>query len=208
MIRYGLILLVLLVFPAGSGAQDVEPAPAITAPVLVVDPDRLFSGSELGQKLNMRLDAAAQALATENREIEARLEAEEMELVQKRATLQPEAFRELADDFDRRVTDLREAQARKSDLLDRQRNENRLKFLQLAAPVLAQMMRDAGALVILNRTDVFLSAASIDITDDAIEKLNADLIIEDVVPDPSGTPAPAAPEGADPPAALVPAPPN
>lgn len=179
-------ILLLALMPGGLAAQGDAPlAPpdggastSVMSPVLIVDPDRLFSGSDLGRKLNASLDASARALAAENREIELQLEAEERDLAEQRASLTPEEFRTLADDFDRRVSELRDTQAQKAQLLDRQRNENRLRFLQLVAPLLAQMMRDAGAVVILNRGDVFLSASSIDITDAAIARINADLTIE------------------------------
>jgi Skp family chaperone for outer membrane proteins len=46
-------------------------------------------------------------------------------------------------------------------------------FLAAAGPVLEQMMREAGAAVILERRSVFVSANAIDITDEAIERLDA-----------------------------------
>lgn len=204
------------VLPADPPAEtQVTPAPAgttglVQAQILVVDPEALFAGSDLGQRLNASLDQAAQKLATENREIEDQLSAEERALTDKRASLSPEDFRILADEFDQRVTEKRNTQAQKADLLDRMRSENRVKFLRLVVPVLATMMQEAGAVVILNRSDVLLSATSIDITDDAIARINADLTIrevqDDLVPDSPDLPQPDTPPGDAP--ALVPDPAN
>lgn len=166
---------------------QVDPVPGspglVQAQILVVDPEALFAGSEVGQRLNASLDQAAQQLAAENREIEDQLSAEERDLTDKRASLSPEEFRILADEFDQRVTEKRNTQAQKADLLDRMRADNRVKFLRLIVPVLATMMQEAGALVILNRSDVLLSATSIDITDAAIARINADLTIREVQED-------------------------
>ena len=51
--------------------------------------------------------------------------------------------------------------------------KRRVTFLNATAPVLEDLMRASGAAVILDRRSVFLSATAVDITDDAIERLDA-----------------------------------
>ena len=58
-----------------------------------------------------------------------------------------------------------------SDLVDQEREV----FLNAASPVLEELMRDTGAAVILERRSVFVSANAIDITNQAIARLNASL---------------------------------
>ena len=50
-----------------------------------------------------------------------------------------------------------------------------MRFLTAAAPVLEQIMREAGAAVILEQRSVFVSANAIDITKKAIERIDAQL---------------------------------
>ncbi len=141
--------------------------------VLTIDPERLFAGSALGRQLTAELEAALRELAAENRTIEARLTAEERELTERRATLPPEQFRALAEAFDTRVEEIRRAQEAKSRALNRRRDEDRQRFLEAALPVLAAILSERGATVVLDRRAIFLSFDEIDITDDAIARLDA-----------------------------------
>lgn len=179
--------------PEGAGAQaPVQSAPV--APVLMLDQDRLFSESRFGRALQADLDAEAAALLTESRRIDAALEEEERSLTARRAAMSPEEFRAAADDFDRRVEELRGAQEAKSRALTRRRDADRQRFFQAAVPVLGQMMAEAGALVLLDKDSVILSFEGIDLTDAAIARMDV------LLGDGSATPEapPAQPATADP----------
>ncbi len=103
----------------------------------------------------------------------ARVENEERKLTDQRSKLSPDAFSGLADAFDEKVQKTRAAQAAKGRALNELVEKERQVFLAAAGPVLEQMMREAGAAVILERRSVFVSANAIDITDEAIERLDA-----------------------------------
>ena len=155
----------------------------VVSPVLTIDAERVFLDSAFGRRAVERIEAESAELAAENRLIEAELEAEEQALTEKRAELSPEEFRELADTFDEKVQQTRRAQAEKRRAINAMLEEEREVFLTAAAPVLERLMRDAGAGVILDRRSVFVSANAIDITADAIERLNATLEVEDPAED-------------------------
>ena len=81
----GLAVLSLLAPPAlaqdaATPAPDPAPLVEVPAPFLTLDQDRLFSESAFGKRVAAELDSRSQALATENREIEAELYAEEQAL--------------------------------------------------------------------------------------------------------------------------------
>ena len=160
----------LLVLLAGPGAAQQI---AQTAQVLTLDQDRLFAESRFGRAVAARVEAETQALAAENRKIDAALEAEERDLTERRATTEPAAFRALGAAFDAKAEDLREAQRAKGRGLIRSREEERQLFSQAVGPVLAELMTDKGALVILDDSAVVLSFSRIDVTDDAIARLDA-----------------------------------
>ena len=55
------------------------------------------------------------------------------------------------------------------------RDKDRKDFLKVAVPVLGEILGDRGAMAILDKGLVILSLSAIDITDDAIARVNAAL---------------------------------
>lgn len=143
--------------------------------ILVLRQDSLFDDSSFGRASRERIEAASRELAAENRRIEAALEAEERDLTERRATLASTEFRAFADAFNERVEGIRGAQDAKSRNIARQRDEDRQRFFKAAVPVLASIMREKGALVILDRQAVVLSFDVIDVTGLAIERIDAEI---------------------------------
>lgn len=147
----------------------------IVSAVLTIDSDRLFLDSDFGKRVVAEVEAKGAVLATENRKIEADLEAEEKRLTTVRATMSPEEFRTLANEFDEKVQQTRQVQATKGRALNALLDQEREVFERAAAPVLERLMRSADAAVILDLRAVFVSASAIEITDDAISLLNETL---------------------------------
>jgi Skp family chaperone for outer membrane proteins len=178
---------------AGAAFAQVQPAPQVELPppVLTIDADRLLAESAFGRALAAEVDTAARALAEENRRIETDLLAEERDLTERRAMMSPDEFRPMADAFDEKVQRLRTEQDEKERALADLREEGRQRFFREAVPVLSEIVREQGALVLLDRRDVFLSADAIDITDVAIARIDAA-----VAPPDEAAPETTAPEAA------------
>jgi len=156
-----------------AGAAMAQSAQVeLPPPILTFDPERLLAESRLGLALTSEVEEAARRLAEENRRIEAELLAEERALTERRAELSPEEFRPLARDFDEKVQRLRAEQDEKERALATLREEGRQRFFQQAVPVLSDILRERGALVLIDRREVFLSADAIDITDTAISRID------------------------------------
>ncbi|MEL7104646.1 MAG: OmpH family outer membrane protein [Pseudomonadota bacterium] len=165
------LALCLAVLPFAAGAQD----PVAQSQVLVIDQERLFSESQLGAAALSEIETAALELAAENRRIEAELLAEEQALTQQRAEMSPAEFSGLADAFDAKVQRLRDEQDTKSRALTRARDEAQQAFFGDVGGILSAIARERGAVVMLERRQVFLSVDVIDVTDEAIERINAAL---------------------------------
>ncbi|MEX0370592.1 MAG: OmpH family outer membrane protein [Tateyamaria sp.] len=169
--RVGVRALIGLAFgillACAAAAQDVR------SPILTIDSDRVYQDSAFGQRVRSDIEARTTALAEDNRRIEAELEAEEQQLTDQRAEMEPTAFRALADAFDARVEVIRREREAKSREIAALLDQNRDRFLIAAAPVLESIMREAGAAVILEQRSVFISANAIDITDLAIARIDA-----------------------------------
>ncbi|MZR13302.1 OmpH family outer membrane protein [Maritimibacter sp. DP07] len=188
--RHILILLATLAVLGTAGA----PAPAqnlgqLVSPILTVDREALFERSQFGQRVSDDLEAESAALAEETRKIEQELEDEEQALTERRPSMSPEDFRAAADAFDEKVVNLREDRdAAQSDFLDRLDAAQR-DFYNRIVPILGRLMQERGAVAVLEKRSVFLSVNAIDVTEEAIAR------IDEVLGDGSdlGDDAPAAP---------------
>lgn len=171
--------------PALAQVSMGEPVPDGTR-ILTVDQNRLYTGSRYGQGILSEIEAQTRALTAENRDLEAALETEEKALTERRTQVTPEEFQALAEAFDKKVNEIREARmARLRDLETRQTQAQRT-FLQKVGPVLAQILTEKNADLIIDRSAVILLNARIDVTDLAIERIDATLVDEGAAP---GAPA-------------------
>ncbi|MCU0906609.1 MAG: OmpH family outer membrane protein [Rhodobacteraceae bacterium] len=145
----------------------------VPSPILTIDQDRVYSGSAFGRRVARELEVRAADLAAENRRIETELEAEERALTEVRATMPLDAFRQRADAFDARVVAIRAEQDAKARALGALRDAAREVFWRDSLPALGQILGDRGAVAILDRRGVFLAANAIDITEDAVARIDA-----------------------------------
>ncbi len=173
----------VLTLPWAAQAQDRP-----SSPILTIDQEALFERSAFGRRLQAELSAAAAALAAENRSYEAELAEEERQLTEKRATMEPAAFRELAAAFDAKVVEVRREQDQKGRDIARRPDEARQRFFRAVIPVLTEIVRERGAVAILDARAILISAETIDVTDEAVRRIDATL------GDGSGVVAPDAPE--------------
>jgi len=161
---------VLFVCGVPSMAQEFG---TVQSQILVLDTERLFNGTQVGNRLNGEYQAERDKLIARNRTIEAELRTEEQELTEKRPTMTPAAFRELADAFDTKVKKIRQENEKAAIDLERGRELAPLTLMRMVEPILVQIMRDTGGTIIIDHRQVLLRADSIDITDAAISRVDA-----------------------------------
>lgn len=172
----GLAASLLFAGLVGSGQAQEAEAPVPRSPILVVDSERMFSDSGFGQQLAARIEARAAEIAAENRRIEAELAEEEQSLTERRATMTPDEFRALADAFDEKVTRIRRERDEAAAGFSQSSEAVRRQFLLAVEPVLYSIMQEAGSAVILERRTVFVTREVVDITDEAIRRIDAQLM--------------------------------
>ena len=169
----GLAVLALLLFL--SGPLLAQAVPVVQSPILTIDSEQLFVQSEFGKRFAADFEQQGKALEAENRRIEAELIAEEKDLTERRPTLTPEEFRTLADAFDEKVERIRAEQNAKSLALTQTTEAARRQFLIAARPVLEAIMQESNTALIVERRSIFLSVRAIDITELAIDRVNAEI---------------------------------
>jgi Skp family chaperone for outer membrane proteins len=194
----------LTILAAPLATQTIPPslgetvAPEPDTPILTIDQDRLFRESAYGRHVEQELERLTGELAAENRRIEAELTEEERRLTELRPTLGPREFTARADAFDARVGEIRQTQDAKGRDLARRREIARTDFIRSVLPVLSNIMRERGAVAILNAQTIFLSFDAIDITGRAIQRIDQRIgegpglppARVDGLDGPSGAPAP------------------
>ncbi|MBF9024147.1 OmpH family outer membrane protein [Rhodobacterales bacterium HKCCD6035] len=175
-LRVGGCALVLAIYGAGVRAQEatVQP-PQAPAQVLLIDQDRLFSGSVFGQAVGGVIDRVGRDLSAQNREIEDVLTQEEQRLTELRSSLSIEDFRLRAAEFDARVVEIRSEQDAKNRALGAYAEAARQRFLEIIGPILIDLVQRSGAEVLMDRRAVIFARDDIDITDEAIAAIDAAL---------------------------------
>lgn len=157
-----------LLAPAASFSQQ--------ASFRILDEDRLFRESQLGEQVLADIRAAEQALEEENQRIADQLADEERALTEARAQLSPEEFRAQADAFDLRVEEIRAERNQRSVELAEYSESEAQRFFDTVLPVLTGMMDEEGLVALLKPDTLILGADWLDITEEAIERLDAEFV--------------------------------
>jgi len=161
----------------GSAQAQQRPgtngSPTTQRPFLTLDQDRLFAESDFGQRVRREIEERARALGIENRSIETELSAEERALTRRRDEMPADEFRDLADAFDAKVIATRERQDAKARAIDEYAETERQRFFSEMLPVLLEIVRDTGASAILEDRAIILAAEGLDITGEALQRINA-----------------------------------
>ncbi|WJS85622.1 OmpH family outer membrane protein [Paracoccus sp. TOH] len=211
-------LAVLLAVPTGVSAQQPspEPVPAPRAPagtddhavppmvvetppsegegvlpVLTLDQETLYARSKWGQRVQGELELRGREIAAENDRLADQFAAEEQQLTVLRQTLPADEFRKRADEFDKRVVEVRRARDAAARELQVSADEERQAFFRAVLPVLAKLMQERGAVAVLDQRAIFVASQSIDITEALIERMDSTVGAGPVEPEAPSDPAPA-----------------
>lgn len=144
-------------------------------PILIVDRERLYIETLYGRRIAAELADMAAELQSENDRIVAQLTNEERSLTLLRPEMTPEEFRAAAAAFDSKVQDVRRVRDAKTVDLQLANAEARARFEERVQGIVANIMLERGAVMVLEQRNVFLSVRAANITDDAITRIDAQL---------------------------------
>lgn len=160
----------LAAWAAPAAAQQATGAPPAT--ILVIAIERVLEESVAAQNIRGQIEAARSVLRDEAAGTDQALKAEEEELVALKQTLDEDAFEVRVRAFEDRVREARRGAQEKGAALQAAIAAARSDLRRRLTPVLVAIMRDKGATVLLDETQVVLSARELDVTDEAIARLN------------------------------------
>jgi outer membrane protein len=174
-------LLCCLVAAAPVLAQSPAPGPSGTI-IIVVDLQRILREAAAVRALQQQVGAAREAFQAEIRQREEELRRLDQELARERPTLPPEVYAErrqaLADQLAALQTDIQERRRQ----LDQAMNEGMRQVQSELLPVLQQLTEERGADIMLAKTAIVLARPELEVTDEALARLNARLPTVSVLP--------------------------
>ncbi len=162
-------LLVWMLLALPVSAQQTSP------PVLIVDSERLFVETLYGQRIARDLAQMAEELQAENDRIVETLTLEERSLTVRRPDMPIEEFRIESEAFDQKVQEVRRVRDAKNVELQVATAEARSQFEQQVQGIVANIMLERGATMVMEQRNVVLSVRAANITDDAIVRIDAQL---------------------------------
>lgn len=173
--RHVLSMALALCLCFGASAPLAQSLSGAQSEVLVIDPNRLFAETLFGKRISRQLEEESQTLAQDNRRIEQELRDEEKAITEQRPTMDPEEFRDVAEAFDQKVQAIRQERLEKARALEEKRASAEQRFLATAQGILVELMNERGGNVLLDIRSVILRDGAIDITSDAVERIDAKL---------------------------------
>lgn len=144
-------------------------------PLMTLDQEALYLRSQWGERVQDELERRGQQIAGENDRLAAEFSREEQELTRLRESLAPDEFRKRADEFDKRVVEVRRERDQAARELQTLAETERTAFFRAALPILAALMRERGALAVLDQRAIFVASQSIDVTEALIARIDQEI---------------------------------
>ncbi len=146
---------------------------AINGSVLVINMERVLREADAARSIQRQAEEIRESIQRQLSGRQDALRAEEQELVSLRQTLPPEEFTGRVDDFEQRVRKLKRASNERSSLLQKALFEANEELKKNLRPELIAIMQERSAAVMIDERNVVISARILDVTGEAIERLNA-----------------------------------
>lgn len=161
-----------------ASAWLVVTAPAAVADVVVVDMQSVLREADVAVELRRIELEERRALRAQLDAITEQLRAEEAYLTAVRDNTDREAFDAMVEDFDRRVREARQQAQETSASFQNRFSEAFAALDQDIAPVIADILDERDASVVLDRRSVLIMRDEVDITREVLARLNVALPAE------------------------------
>lgn len=161
--------------PIAASAQDQGADPSIKPVVLIVDMQKVQRDSAAAKSVREQSTAIRLDIEKTIAAREALIRTEEKELAELREKLSADEFRERVRQFETKVFANRDFAQGESAKLQAALSDASTRLRGKIAPILATLMKERGAQVMLDSSQVVLSIGRLEITDEVIERLDAEV---------------------------------
>ncbi len=192
MVRAGLAGLLILLLGLAPGlslrAQEATPAPSggeaasASMVIIVIDLQRILREALAVQGLQEQVGTAREAFQAEIRQREEELRQRDQELARERPTLAPEVYAERRQALAEELTSLQQTVQERRKQLDQAMAEGMRQVQAALLPIIQSLAEERTADIVLSKTSVVLVRPELEITDAALERLNAVLPAVTVMP--------------------------
>jgi Skp family chaperone for outer membrane proteins len=169
-----MVALVPLMAGAPALAQDAPAAsgPMPPAKVLVVDYNGLLNTATAANDIRTQIQALKGKMQKDVDADEAGLKKDEEALRGKQASLPPDAFEKQRDAFQKKVADVQRRVQERNRQLETALNNATDKLREAIVPIFSDIMNGQNATVLLDTSSILYADASLDISKQALERLN------------------------------------
>lgn len=140
---------------------------------LVVDTNRIKQESRAGKEISSTIEMLRASLRQEIMTREEVIREDEKRLAQERDTLTPEDFRARVSAFEQKVLAQRKFAEEQSRRLQFTIRRAQAQFERITRNLLAAIMQEAGAELLLESSQIVLASEEFNITDEVIERIDA-----------------------------------
>lgn len=167
-----LIAATLSAAPAQQGASSNK---APTAAILLVDSQEILRDALAAKDIRRQIDTFRTRFQTEINQQEEGLRKDEAELKRQRAVLSPDAFEDKRRAFEEKVTNVQRGIQERNQRLERALGQATDSLRRSLAPIFADIMKERGANLLLDQNQVLVGAVEMDVTKEAIRRLDQKL---------------------------------
>ncbi len=183
----GILALLLGLAPLASArAQDSGSTPTAgsdgSVVIIVIDLQRILREAQAVQALQRQVGTAREAFQAEIRQSEETLRQRDQELARDRPNLPPEVYAERRQKLAEELTTLQQTVQERRKQLDQAMTEGMRQVQGALLPIVQSLAEQQHADMVLSKTSVVLVRPELEITDAALERLDAALPAVTVMP--------------------------
>lgn len=167
-----LLLALLATFIVGNLATAQE-IPA--AKIIVVDTRLIGSNSAVAQDMQRQITQIQNEMASEIEVQNTALRTEQQEIEQQRALLPQEVFEQRNEEFRLKVSQHQQSVQQKQLRLERALIEANEEVQRILKPILQNVLRETGATMMVEKSNVMEQIPGLDVTTRVIEQLDLEL---------------------------------
>lgn len=157
--------------PQGPNVQTTDQQSSVLA-VLVLDVEQAYASSAWGKRAQADIETLAREIEAENLRMEDELVAEEQALAAERSALSAADFREKAEAFDTRAQTVRRDRRQAAVDLGSRAQADRNAFVEATLPVIAGIMQERSAGIVLDRRQVLAAVNGVDVTQELVARMD------------------------------------
>jgi outer membrane protein len=141
----------------------------------VVDLNYILSEADAAVDAAKQIENIAKQIEDEIKNTDQSLIDEQNELIESQQIMAPAAFDEKRKEYENKVQNYNVTRQEKLMSIDRTVAESRNEVLNALKPILEEISNENGITILLEKNSVLLNAENMDITEEALKKLNKKL---------------------------------